>query len=67
MREKQYVDVEDISELLDIAVERDQNIWQNNLSWVPRDLLDDAQDRVVDYIEEYPDLADSWEELGFYI
>ncbi|KAI0771284.1 hypothetical protein BD413DRAFT_67141 [Trametes elegans] len=67
MQEKQYVDVDDISELLDIAVERGQSIWQNNLSWVPRDFLDDAQDRVVDYIEEYPDSADSWEELGFYV
>ena len=32
MQEKQYVDAEDVVELLQIAVERDQRVWQGNLS-----------------------------------
>ncbi|KAI0649671.1 hypothetical protein C8Q79DRAFT_338513 [Trametes meyenii] len=65
MQEKQYVDVEDIDELLQIAIDRGQSAWQDNLNWVPRELLDGAQQHVYDYVAEYPDSSEDWEAIGF--
>ncbi|KAI0672063.1 hypothetical protein C8Q78DRAFT_1024839 [Trametes maxima] len=65
MQEKQYVDVEDIHELLGIAIDRGQRAWQDNLNWVPHELLGDAQQRVYDYVAEYPNSREDWEAIGF--
>ncbi|RDX52256.1 hypothetical protein OH76DRAFT_1377624 [Lentinus brumalis] len=66
MQEKQYVDAEDILELLDIAVERGQEVWQANLSWMPQGLIRDSEARVEDFMEEYPDSTMDWEAVGFH-
>ncbi|KAJ8473054.1 hypothetical protein ONZ51_g8102 [Trametes cubensis] len=65
MQEKQYVDVQDISELLEIAIDRGQDVRQDNLGWIPEQLRQDAQDRVWDFVEEYPDTAENWMMVGF--
>ncbi len=64
MQEKQYVDAEDILELLEIAVERGQEVWQANLSWMPKGLIDDSEARVEDFLDEYPDSTMDWEAVG---
>ncbi|OJT10872.1 hypothetical protein TRAPUB_12605 [Trametes pubescens] len=64
-RDKQYVDVDDIGELLEIAVRRGQNVWQDNLKWMPRSLIHDAQDRVYDFCRQHPNYEDDWETVGF--
>ncbi|OBZ77050.1 hypothetical protein A0H81_02983 [Grifola frondosa] len=53
MQEKQYVDVEDIKELLAIACELEQDAYQANLMWIPVEFLDDTQERVYDFLEEF--------------
>ncbi|KAI0703897.1 hypothetical protein C8T65DRAFT_654564 [Cerioporus squamosus] len=65
MQEKQYVDAEDIMELLEIAVERNQEVWQGNLSWMPRRLVRDSEVRVGEFVDEYPGSAMDWEAIGF--
>lgn len=65
MQMKQYVDVEDISELLQIAIDRNQDIRQDNLGWLPEQMREDAQDRVWDFVQEYPHMADNWVLVGF--
>lgn len=65
MQEKQYVDAEDIQELLEIAVERGQQVWQDNLSWMPRSLVWDSEVRVEEFREEYPESMMDWEAIGF--
>ncbi|KAI0819387.1 hypothetical protein BC628DRAFT_1403040 [Trametes gibbosa] len=65
MQAKQHVDVQDLDQLLQIAIERDQNVWQQNLSWMPRELIDEAQSRVYEFIEDLADFDDDWERLGF--
>ncbi|RPD60544.1 hypothetical protein L226DRAFT_533867 [Lentinus tigrinus ALCF2SS1-7] len=65
MQEKQYVDAEDILELLEIAVGRDQEVRQGNLSWMPRRLIWDSEARVEEFKEEYPISAMDWQDVGF--
>ena len=65
IQEKQYVDAEDVVELLQIAVERGQGLWQGNLSWMPRRLVRDAESRVDEFVAEYTDSAMDWSEIGF--
>ncbi|KAI8996634.1 hypothetical protein BD414DRAFT_455577 [Trametes punicea] len=67
MQEKQYVDVDDIIDLLLIAIDRGQSIWQQNLRWMPRDFVDDAQEHVYDFIAEYPYSDQQWEAVDFAI
>lgn len=64
-RDKQHVDVGDIGELLEIAVNRNQKITQANLKWMPRSLIRDAQERVYEFCREYPNYEDDWEMVGF--
>ncbi|KAI0325837.1 hypothetical protein GY45DRAFT_1329788 [Cubamyces sp. BRFM 1775] len=65
MQEKQYVDVDDISELLQIAIDRGQDVRQDNLGWLPERMREDAQGHVWDFVEEYPNMADNWTMVGF--
>ncbi|KZT63383.1 hypothetical protein DAEQUDRAFT_719496 [Daedalea quercina L-15889] len=64
-REKQHVDVEDIEELLAITCNTRTYISSNSLSWLLKDFVHGAQDRVYDYVEEFPETALQWETLGF--
>jgi hypothetical protein len=62
--EKQFVDVEDIDELLEIAIE-EHDCHLKTEKWMPGWFKDNARSRVKDFIVDYPDTAERWEELGF--
>lgn len=63
MRDKQHVDVEDIEELLAISCDHDTTI--SSLGWLSNELIDAAQERVYDYVEEFRESALYWQSLGF--
>lgn len=62
MWEKQYVDVRDINQMLGIAASRGENV--NNETWLPKDFLDVARQRVVRFVEHFRQPA-RWERVGF--
>lgn len=64
LRAKQYVDVEDIDELLELA----SNEYDVNLrteKWLPDSFVREAKKRVTEYVSKFPDSRDHWRELGF--
>ncbi|TFK51206.1 hypothetical protein OE88DRAFT_1659024 [Heliocybe sulcata] len=63
MIEKQYVDERDITQLLRIAAT--QGLWMPGESWLPSEFLGTAHDRLLQFAEEYPSSAPSWEAIGF--
>ena len=64
-QEKQHVDVEDIEELLTIVCDMGTHIDSKSMKWLPDDFVSDAQDRVYEFVEEFPRTALEWEALGF--
>ncbi|KAJ7258379.1 hypothetical protein B0H12DRAFT_1049034 [Mycena haematopus] len=63
--EKQHVDVRDIDELLELAVEKyDVNIKQDT-KWLPESFLKAAVTRVKAYVKSFPDSAEHWRDIGF--
>lgn len=65
-REKQYIDKEDIDELLELAIEEYDSVLQRE-RWMPRWFIREARERVWEFVEEYPDSADDWSEIGFHL
>ncbi|KZT30072.1 hypothetical protein NEOLEDRAFT_1153437 [Neolentinus lepideus HHB14362 ss-1] len=63
MIEKQYVDVQDINQLLRIASTR--GLWMQSETWLPSDFLEAAGDRIAEYVDEYPSSGASWEAIGY--
>ncbi|KAF7338884.1 Helicase ATP-binding domain-containing protein [Mycena sanguinolenta] len=65
LRQKQHVDVRDIGELLELAVEKyDVNIKQDT-KWLPESFLKAAVARVKAYVKCFPDSAEHWRDIGF--
>ena len=64
-QEKQHVDVEDIEELLTIVCSLGTHIESRSMMWLPDKFVSDAQDRVYDFVEEFPITVLEWEALGF--
>jgi len=64
LRDKQYVDVEDIDELLDLASNK-YDVSLRTEKWMPDSFVREAKRRVVEYVRKFPDSRDSWRELGF--
>ncbi len=64
MQAKQHVDVEDILELLDIAVERGKEVSSRKLRWLPASLIRASRTRARDFGKKYPKSKDDWEEVG---
>lgn len=65
MQDKQHIDVEDIGELLAMAVSRGTHVTSNSLTWLPHEFVSASQQRVYDYVDEFPDSVPFWEDLGF--
>ncbi|CCM01380.1 uncharacterized protein FIBRA_03430 [Fibroporia radiculosa] len=65
MRDKQVVDVVDIDELLAISCDYSTHIRNDELWWLPEDFITTTQDRVYEYVEDFPDSALYWQNLGF--
>lgn len=64
LRDKQYVDVEDIDELLDLA-SNEYDVSLRTEKWMPDSFVREAKRRVTAYVRKYPNSRDRWRELGF--
>lgn len=64
MREKQYVDVEDIDQMLEIAVES-YGVRLREERWLPSWFIRRGRNRVKEYVEEFPESAEYWNQIGF--
>lgn len=67
MQQKQYVDVRDISQLLQIAVSRGARL-QDDLGWLPAEFVDAGRQRLARYLETLrPANAELWVQVGFQV
>lgn len=64
MLDKVPVDEEDIEELLSLAVE-EYEVHLRSEKWLPAWFVQEARERVEEYIEESPDSREFWSEIGF--
>jgi len=66
MREKATVDEEDIDKLLELAVEEyGAHLDNDTCQWMPGWFVEEAVDRVKQYVDAWPDSEDYWSKLGF--
>ncbi|KAJ3536286.1 hypothetical protein NM688_g6859 [Phlebia brevispora] len=64
MQQKQYVDVRDINQLLQIAVGRGENV--RNATWLPQDFITTGQERLNRFLSVLrPASSQSWKTIGF--
>lgn len=63
MRDKVEVDVRDIEELLELAVE-DYEAHINKEKWLPRWFIREMRGRIHEYVEEWPDSDWYWQRIG---
>jgi len=66
MRDKQPNDEDDINELLVLALE-EYGVELQTEKWMPRSFVRRAKQRVAQFVEDFPDSADYWNEIGFMI
>lgn len=66
MNEKQPIDEEDIDELLTLAVD-DFGVELRGEKWIPKWFVRAARQRVGEFVDEFPESADSWYKIGFRI
>ncbi|KAJ7446571.1 hypothetical protein FB451DRAFT_1567791 [Mycena latifolia] len=62
---KQYVDVQDIGDLLELAVSKYEVDLRKDGKWLPESFVRAAAKRVKAYIRSYPDSAEHWRDIGF--
>lgn len=65
LREKQYVDITDIKELLGIIAESYPDQIINGQHWVPAGMIDAAQKRVDEFAQQRPETRNAWLNIGF--
>lgn len=63
LRDKQPVDVQDIKQLLRLAV--NQGVVLNTGTWMPESFLDAAKSRIVIFEKRFPSSHRYWRQLGF--
>jgi hypothetical protein len=61
-RVKQFVDVRDIDQLLDIAIEDGYHLRKEK--WMPQSFQDKSRLRLQTYIAMHPETEERWKELG---
>ena len=64
-QEKQYVDLEDVKELLGITVDEYPDQIIDHQRWVPDSMIHAAQNRVDAFVEELPETIEDWLDIGF--
>jgi hypothetical protein len=64
MIDKQHVDVEDIDEMLDLAV-NNYGVHLRTERWMPKSFVKNARARLREYVDLFPDTAGQWNEIGF--
>ena len=64
MQQKQYVDVRDIQQLLQIAAQRGETV--SDMTWLPHDFVDAGQKRLNRFLGNFrPTSSHLWEIIGF--
>ncbi|KAG6820214.1 hypothetical protein H0H93_003868 [Arthromyces matolae] len=63
MRDKVEVDEGDIEELLELGVE-EYKAHLDQESWLPEWFVQEMEERVVEYVERWPDSKQAWRSLG---
>jgi len=66
-QEKQYMDVDDIKEMLDILRWDYGMKTLSSEDWMPRWFVNLARERVDEFVEVFPDTRDHWCDIGFNI
>jgi len=64
MRPKQWDDVRDIDQLLDIARRRGEKIKEKT-NWMPESFVDAAMARIKEYIANFPASKAKWKDVGY--
>ena len=65
LQQKQYVDIRDVSQLLQIAVTRGETL-QGELEWLPTKFVNAGRARLAKYLQTLrPTNAGSWKQIGF--
>ncbi|KAK7059922.1 helicase ATP-binding domain-containing protein [Favolaschia claudopus] len=65
LREKQHVDVRDIDELLELAIEKYDVDFKRDGQWLLETFVNTAAARVRVYVRHFPTSAESWRSIGF--
>ncbi|KAJ6509829.1 hypothetical protein DFH09DRAFT_1257981 [Mycena vulgaris] len=65
LRAKQYVDVQDIDDLLELAVSKYDVDLKRNGKWLPDSFVKAAAKRVKSYVRHFPESAEHWRDIGF--
>lgn len=65
LKVKQYVDVQDIGDLLELAVAKYNVDLKKGGKWLPESFVKAAVKRVKAYVKRYPDSAEHWRDIGF--
>jgi hypothetical protein len=65
LRMKQYVDVRDIGELLELAVSKYDVDVKKDGKWLPESFVKAGGKRVRAYVKSHPDSVESWRAIGF--
>lgn len=66
MREKVVQDEEDIEEMLEMAVNEGDSVWDGDREWWDADFVRDALDWIAEYVEAWPETEQDWAYLGFF-
>jgi hypothetical protein len=64
-QEKQYIDVDDIMEVLDILRRAHRTKTLTSESWMPPWFVRAAKWRVDEFVEAFPDTKERWRDIGF--
>ena len=64
-QDKQYTDVDDIKEMLEIARQHYRAKTLQSEGWMPRWFVNFARERVDEFVEAFPDTMEDWTEIGF--
>jgi hypothetical protein len=66
-QEKQYVDVDDIRDMLEILRQNFSTQTLKSQKWMPRSFVNAAKARVDEFVEAFPDTMEYWWDIGFVV
>ncbi|KAG6816133.1 hypothetical protein H0H87_008445 [Tephrocybe sp. NHM501043] len=65
VRDKAEVDEGDIEEMLELSDNEYRPQLEREKQWLPKWFVEEAEDRVYEYMEEWPVSTESWHNIGF--
>lgn len=64
-QEKQWVDIDDIRDMLNVWANHHKKETLLTNSWMPAEFVQAGQGRIAEFLEECPDTAAHWRVMGF--